>query len=118
LREVRRPQHVGDVVDGGAHERGQRFRRDLQERAAERGDVDETAGPEVEAAVLGGGVVAQGQHVGVGEGHRQDDTEPLVSAVMTGVTECPCTPAPRHLILPASGARWTRPARTEADCGT
>ena len=56
-------------LDGGAHQRGQRRGRDLEELAAERGDVDQVARREVEAAVLGG-VGAQGQHVGVVElGH-------------------------------------------------
>ncbi len=69
LGEVRRAQQVGDVADGGAHQRGQRRGRDLEELAAERGDVDQVAYREVETAVLGG-VGAQGQHVGVVElGH-------------------------------------------------
>ncbi len=69
LGEVRRAQQVGDVADGGAHQRGQRRGRDLEELAAECGDVDQVACREVETAVLGG-VGAQGQHVGVVElGH-------------------------------------------------
>jgi len=67
LREVRRAQHVLDVVHGFAHERGDRGGVDVQEGAT-RG-LDHLARRQVETAVLRV-VGAEGKHVGVAElGH-------------------------------------------------
>ncbi len=102
LGEVRRAQHVLDVADRLADQRGDRGRVDLQERAA--GGLDRTTGREVELPVLGV-VGTEGQHVRVTEfGHPPKLTSPNVGRE--------AGPAPDQSDLPGCARPANRRARS------